>query len=116
MDLRIVDSHGDLEPGGQIGQDTRNKANQGGSRRADITGGRGDGNKTCDHAGTETDDTPFALESEIHNHPDDTSDTSGQVGVEHCHGSSQVGGECRTTAVWPICQLVKGAAVERELT
>lgn len=99
INLRIIDSHRDLEPGGQIGQDTGNEANQGGSRRANIAGGRGDGDKTCNHAGTETDDTPFALESEIHNHPDDTSDTSGQIGVEHCHGSPQVGGKSRTAAV-----------------
>ena len=97
QNLRVVDTHGVLQSGAQVGNDRRNDTDESGSGSTDESSSRGNGNKTGNGTSTKTDDGPFTLESEIHNHPGDGAGRSSQVCVENGKGSLHGSGETRST-------------------
>lgn len=78
----IVDPHGGLESGTQVGNDSGNNTDKGTCGCATEPSSGSDGDKSSNGTGTETDDGPFTFESEIHEQPSEGSGTSCQVGVE----------------------------------
>lgn len=60
---------------------------------ADETCRRSDGDETADSARAVPHRAPLAFESPIHEHPEETAETRGEVGVGDGDGSFDVGGE-----------------------
>ena len=93
----VVAPHLVLEPGAQVGHDGTDETDQSGRGDRDESGGRGNGDQTSNSAGAEPNHRPFPLEPKVHNHPDNRTDRSGEVGVENGQSGFERGGKARST-------------------
>ncbi len=93
----IVDAHRTLQNGGKVRYNSRNDTDQQSSRHADESGSWSDGNQTSNSTGAETDNRPLALQTEIKEHPSQTSSRRSEVGRVDRHSGTKIRTESGST-------------------
>ena len=94
---RVINSNDELQFGGVVGGDSTDNTVDDGGPGSNITGAGSDGNETSNGTRAETDGAPLLLKTVVKKNPGNTTSSSGKVGDEAGHDSTDVHAQGGTT-------------------